>query len=165
MDSIRQRFLQAEQDFLLAAHSDTQVLVEFADRWDALQADWEACLGEVDTCTQQLANEVVARIGELAVDFHDSESRNRSLENELIDSLEDVFASLSLEDCTAAGEGPIPDKSSETAESFSPASSVASPAQWLLHNLHNPYPLPHIRFSTGQSASSKHTKEDRKSVV
>lgn len=159
MDSIRQRFLQAEQDFLLAAHSDTQALVEFADSWDALQVDWESCLSKADTCTLQLVNGVAARIGELAVDFHDSESRNCSLKDDLIDSLEDVFASLSLEDCAITTEGPVPDKSNETAESSSPTSGIVSPAQWLLHNLHNPYPLSHVRFSTGQFASSKQTKD------
>ncbi|KAF9654224.1 hypothetical protein BDM02DRAFT_3182051 [Thelephora ganbajun] len=159
MDFIRQRFLQAEQDFLLAARSDTRALAEFADRWETLRADWESCLREADACTQQLVNGVVTRIEELAVYFHDSESRNRSLEDDLIGSLEDVFASLALEDCTIAGEGLITDEPSEAAEPSSPDSSAASPAQWLLHNLHNPYPLPHVPFTIGRSASSKYTKD------
>ena len=133
MDSIRQRFLQAEDEFLSAARSGDK-LTEFADRWEGLQSDWESCFHEADYTTRQLADGVTAKIEKLAEDFFTFETHTVSLKDDLLNSLEDVFASLSLEE-------------------------KPSPSQWLLRNLHNPYPLPHVRFSTDKTASSKNKKE------
>ena len=158
MDSIRQRFLQAEKDFLLAARSDDQLLADFAERWQELGSDWESCLPEADHDTRQLVDGVVAKIEELADDFYLFQSHTQSLKDDLLDSLEDVFASLTLE------ENPTtqPNLTSNTATAvttFPTEHDTISPAQWLLRNLHNPYPLPHVQFSTGRSTSSKHTKD------
>lgn len=133
MDSIHQRFLQAEDEFLSAARSGGE-LTEFADRWEALQSDWESCFHEADYATRQLVDRVATKIEKLAGDFFTFETHTVSLKHDLLNSLEDVFASLSLEEKPA-------------------------PSQWLLRNLHNPYPLPHFRFSTGKTAGSKNMKE------
>lgn len=155
MDSIHQRFLQAEQDFLSSARSGDK-LTDFADRWEALQSDWESCSHEADDGTQRLVDGIVAKIEELATDFYVFESRSLSLEDDLFSNLEDVFASLTLEDpATQAATNEVV----KDVESPLPCYSVTSPSQWLLQNLHNPYPLPHVQFSMGQTMGSKHIKD------
>jgi len=157
MNSIRQRFLQAEDDFLSTLRLDNKHLVHFAERWQTLWSDWESCLPEADHDTRELVDEVVAKIEELAGDLYLLESRTVDLKDDLLNSLEDVFASLTLEDNVVAQ--PDPPLAAATAIISSPMQrDTISPPQWLLHNLHNPYPLPHIQFSTGRFASSKHTK-------
>jgi len=133
MDTIRQRFLQAEDDFLSAARSGDK-LTEFADRWETLQSDWESCFHEADSATRQLVDGVAAKVERLAGDFFTFETRTVSLKDDLLSSLEDVFASLTLEE-------------------------NSDPSKWLLRNLHNPYPLPHVRFSTSRTAGSKSIKD------
>jgi len=159
MDSIHQRFLQAEQDFLSALRSeDDQFLVDFAERWETLQSDWESCLHKADRVTQQLVHRVAAKVGELTGDFYVFHSHRLSLENDLLTGLEDVFASLTLEDCATSTDS-VPNSTPHLPESLSRDHNVVSPAQWLLRNLHNPYPLPRIRFSTNRVLGSKHTKD------
>lgn len=154
MDTIQQRFLQAEEDFLLAAQSGVQPLSDFAERWQTLQSDWECCIHDADHSTQQLANGVAAKIRMFAGDLLTFESRALSLEDDLLNSIEDAFASLSLEDPIDPQTIPVPE--------YPPRVSGPSPpdsAEWLLLNLHNPYPLPHLRFSGGRTAGSKHMKD------
>ena len=159
MDSTRQRFLQAEQDFLSALRSeDDQSLVDFAERWETLQSDWESCLHKADSVTQQLVHRVAAKVGELTGDFYIFHSHRLSLENDLLTGLEDVFASLTLEDCATSTDS-VPNNTLHPLESLSQDHTIVSPAQWLLRNLHNPYPLPHTRFSTNRVLGSKNLKD------
>jgi len=156
MDSIRKRFLQAEQDFILAARSNDRALSDFAERWQKLQCDWESCRHEADPNTQRLAHGVAAGIEGLAGDFYAFESRTMSLKDDLLDSLEGAFSSLTLEDSVA----PQTDsESDEPTTTPSPDHGIISPSQWLLRNLHNPYPLPRMWFSTHLVAGSKHMKD------
>lgn len=157
MDTIRQRFLQAEQEFALAARSDGQLLADFAERWQTLQSDWEPLRVEADCNTRQLVDSVATRIEELSRDIYLVESRAMSLEDDLLSSLQDVFASLTLEDCVAVHANPVPET---TIAAQSPPSDhhAISPSQWLLRNLHNPYPLPHIQFSK-RTPGSKYVKD------
>ena len=155
MDSIRHRFLQAEEDFLSAAQLGDQALADFAERWQTLQSDWESCLHETDDSTRRLANGVASKIEVLAGDFFTFESRSISLEDDLLNGIEDALASLTLEDSVHL---PTP-SASKLSESPRSDPGAASPSEWLLHNLHNPYPLPHTQFSTGYLAGSKHIKD------
>lgn len=157
MDTICQRFIHAEQDFLLAAQSDDQLLADFAECWQTLQSDWEDLRPKADSNTRQLVDTVAKRIEELAGDLYLVKSRTISLEDDLLSGLEEVFTSLSLEDRVV-----IPTESvSETTipgQSPSPVHDPISPSQWLLGNLHNPYPLPHIQFME-RTAGSKYVKD------
>lgn len=156
MDTICQRFLQAEQDFVLAAQSDDQLL-DFAEHWQTLQSDWEPLRPGADPTTRRLVDAVATRVEELSGDIYLVKSRTQSLKDDLLSSLEDVFASLTLEDSVAVHAGPITEVAMAT-QSPPPDHQAVSPSQWLLRNLHNPYPLPHVRFSK-RTADSKHTKE------
>jgi len=158
MNLIRQRFLQAEDEFLLASHLDNKHLADFAERWQALWSDWESCLHEADDDTRQLVDEVVVKIEELANDFYSFESQTLSLKDDLLNGLEDVFASLTLEENAVAQPDRVPDVATILKIS-SPEHDTTPPAQWLLHNLHNPYPFPHVRFFKGRTTSSKHIKD------
>ena len=155
METIRQRFLQAEQDFLYAVGVDNQLLVDFAERWEALQSDWESSLHFADEATQQFVGEIAARVGELTGDFCAFRSQRLSLEGDLLGSIEDLFSSLTLDDQTAGGSAPDVWKPSQ----HSSSDCDTSASQWLLRNLHNPYPLPHVSFTSNQSAGSKHMKD------
>lgn len=158
MDSIRQRFLQAENDFLSAPHLDGDRLADFAERWQTLWSDWESCLHEADHDTRQLIDAVVAKIEGLAGDFYHFESQAQSLRDDLLNSLEDVFASLTLEETPISHPDPVSNIAAAATASSMERDTI-SPSQWLLSNLHNPYPLPHVRFSAGRTAGSKHTKD------
>lgn len=155
MDTICQRFLQAEQDFLLAAQSDDQLLADFAERWQTLQSDWEPLRLKVDSNTRQLVEAVATRTEELASDLYLVKSRTLSLEDDLLSGLEDVFASLTLEDSVIVHTDSV---TGTTATQSSPNHDAISTSQWLLRNLHNPYPLPHVQFSK-RIFSSKPIKE------
>lgn len=156
MDSIRQRFLQADQDFLFAVHSnDDQLLADFAACWQILQYDWDSYSQNADPETQRLADSVAARVEGLAADIYAFESHRLSLEDDLLNGLEDVFASLTLNDDAIAPSDPTADLHRGTTT----RDDTVCPAQWLLRNLHNPYPLPHVQFSTSRIAGSKHTKD------
>ena len=157
MDSIRERFLQAEDDFISSAHSHIR-LADFAERWQTLQSDWDSLLHQADQGTRQIVDEVAARIEELTEDICIFQSRRFSLENDLLESLEDVFAALTLEDDVAVLVDPVSNGGSKSVGSPQLEHETVSPAQWLLRNLHNPYPLPNVRFSSMPSGS-KCTKD------
>ena len=154
MDTICERFLQAERDFIVAARSNGSFLMDFAERWEALQSEWGSCLHEADHTTQQLVDGVAARIERLAEDLSMVRSHSMSLEEDLLHSLEEVFASLTLEDVVDCA-GPA----STEVSSFVGSRCADLPAEWLLRNLHNPYPPPHTRFSPDPTAGSKHMKD------
>ena len=138
-----------------AVYSGDKV-TEFADHWETLQSDWESCLHGADHATRRLVDEIAARIEGLAGDFMTFESLSLSLGDDLINGIEDAFASLTLEDVHGdldSGE-PV-----EAPGSPQPSHEAIPPSHWLLRNLHNPYPLPHVRFTTGQTGGSKHTKD------
>ena len=158
MDSIRQRFLQAEDDFLSIPPLDNKHLSDFAERWQTLRSDWESCLHGANRETQRLVGEVAGRIEELASDFYLLESQTLSLEDNLLSGIEDVFSSLTLEEKPVIQLEPV---SGATAVIKTPSTGhdAISPTQWLLRNLHNPYPPPHVQFSKGRSANCKHTKD------
>ena len=158
MDSICQKFLQAERDFLLAARSDSQLLVDFAERWQTLHSEWESHSKQADHSTQELVNGIVANVEELAGDIYVVESYSLSLEDDLLNGLEDALALLTLDDPVVVRADPAADKRIETCEPSSPNFTI-SPAEWLLRNLHNPYPLPHVQFSTHRNASLKHARD------
>ena len=158
MDSICQRFLQAEDDFLLALHLDSQHLSAFAERWETLCADWESHLRKADHETRRLVDGVVGKIEELASDLHLVKSQTLSLEDDLLNGLEDVFASLTLEDKIVTQLNPVPGPTA-LPTTCSKERDAISPTQWLLRNLHNPYPPPHVQFSEGLNANCKHTKD------
>jgi len=156
MDSIRERFLQAEQDFIVAARSNSSLLADFSERWQALHSEWDSCLHEADHGTQQLVDGVATRIERLAGDLYVVRSHSMSLEEDLLHGLEDVFASLTLEDAVnsvglVSTEVPPPARAGSRC--------TVSPAEWLLRNLHNPYPPLHTRFSVDPPVGSKHVKD------
>jgi hypothetical protein len=157
MHSIRQRFLQAWDDFLLVLYLDNEDLSVFAERWKTLWSDWESSHHEADHGTRQLVDEVAGRIEEFANDFYLIKSRTLSLEDDLLNGLEDVFASLTLEERTVAQLDPAFDSVTAVTTASAECDAI-SPSQWLLRNLHNPYPAHHVQFSKGRSANCKHVK-------
>jgi len=154
MHAILQKFYQAEEDFLTAASTDNQLLVDFAERWQTLQSDWESCVHEVDHDTQQVVARIVAKVQELAGDIYTVESQTMSLKDDLLAGIEDIFMSLSLEDNLQSDP-----ESGDANNSPSRDHCAVSPAEWLLNNLHNPYPPPHIHFCNGQASGSKFAKD------
>ena len=149
MNTLHEKFLQAEQDFIVAARSNDSLLVEFAERWQALRSEWDSHLHEADRDAQQPVDGVTERIERLAGDLYVVRSHYVSLEEDLMSGLEDVFASLTLVDAVDC-PGPA------SSEISPPAGSRCgvSPAEWLLQNLHNPYPLPLTRFSSHSTVGS-----------
>lgn len=158
MNSVCQKFLQAERDFLLAARSDSHLLVDFAERWQDLHSEWESHSKQADRSTQELVNGIVANVEELAADIYVVESHSLSLEDDLLSGLEDALAFLTLDDPVVARADPVSDEHIKSGEPSSPNPTI-SPAEWLLRNLHNPYPLPHVQFSTHRNAGSKHARD------
>ena len=153
MHPILQKFIQAEEGFLTAASTDNQALADFTENWQTLQSDWESYVHEADHGTQQLVAKIVAKVQELAGDVYLVESLTMSLKDGLLTGIEDMFMSLSLEDDVQKDQ-----KSSDAVDTALGDHRVVSPAQWLLQNLHNPYPLPHVHFSSTPSGS-KCTKD------
>ncbi|KZT75017.1 hypothetical protein DAEQUDRAFT_807288 [Daedalea quercina L-15889] len=99
MDTIRERLLSTENDFLFALDAGDAGLEAFGERWHALQEDIDAAVAShaLDDHTKALAVLVASRVESFALSFEDVLYATASVEAHMESELEDVFSQLALD--------------------------------------------------------------------
>lgn len=163
-ENIHQRLVQAEDLFLsaLSATESSTALLTFDRTWSILQADIDSALASnmLVEETIVLAHTVASRITIVATGFHDMQVETEALTASLLEELHGVFARLDLnQDLPASptrGMDVQPDCPSRAKQGAylgmpTPPTTFRYPAyfkascNWLLANLHNPYPSSAVR--------------------
>ncbi|KAF8140602.1 C-terminal domain of homeodomain 1-domain-containing protein [Boletus edulis] len=166
-DDLIQRLLFAENDFFTALESGSQMLASYNEAWSALpDALYTASkTGKVGKETFYLAHSVASRIANLANCFLDirrgEESSTTSLQRDC-DAMLHQMAALDLN----TNPKPLqPDNSNDARCSRSHPSTTISNAeglpppflvtarQWLLENVHNPYPSKEVKARMAATSS------------
>ncbi|KAF5385402.1 hypothetical protein D9615_001304 [Tricholomella constricta] len=158
--SIDERLSLAEENFLLAAAEGGPSLEVFHDNWLALLQDIDHAIRTASIKDETLAqadavSSGIAVFTEQIMDFNSSADAVKH-------DLEDVFAQFDIND-SARVESPAraisedlpghPELPTVTLHSSHP--SYIEPAyQWLLNNLHNPYPSRAIRIDIAREVGS-----------
>ena len=161
-DDLIQRLLSAESDFLAAFESGSQMLAESNQIWSSLPDALHTAskTGSVSKETLYLAHCVAARIANLANCFlnirRGEQSSTTSLQRDC-DAMLHQMAALDLNaspdnrnDARCSRSHPI--ASAPNAECSSP-SFLAAAYQWLLDNLHNPYPTTEVKARIAATSS------------
>jgi hypothetical protein len=150
---IQQRFLQAEDALIdsISRDDSSESLVLFKSSWNSLHADFSCCLsaGKLSDDTISLANSVASRIGVITNCFFDlHKTHEESMNLFLVDlgNILDGFNRLSIS----------PPSMPTTQGAQSPESSLPpfiEPAyNWLLANIHNPYPSSDTKANIASSS-------------
>ncbi|EIN13979.1 hypothetical protein PUNSTDRAFT_140386 [Punctularia strigosozonata HHB-11173 SS5] len=134
---IRERLLSAEQQLLNAVTSGGTSLLDFHVTWDALSVDVERAVesNSLDEQMRSIANSVTSRVSILVEHFLKLNSSSSSFQSSFLDTVEHILNSTDI----------IPNDKDESSSDFEPeicaTMSYVEPAyQWLIANIHNPYP-------------------------
>ncbi|KAG5640228.1 hypothetical protein DXG03_009767 [Asterophora parasitica] len=160
MASIDERLSLVEDNFLLAAVEGGPSLVAFHDNWLVLLEDIDhaARTANITEETLTTADVVSSRIAFLTDQIMDFKSSSDALK----DDLEDVFAQFDINDNSRVASSSravsenipsLPELPNYTTNSSHP--SYIEPAyQWLLNNIHNPYPSKEARIAIAREVNS-----------
>nr|WDY60843.1 HD MAT HD1 protein [Suillus weaverae] len=148
---IRQRFQQAEHDLIDSISRDADSLMLFKLSWNSLHADFSRCVsaGELSDDTISLVNIVASRVAVIANCFFDLHKTHDDLRKQHLDGLGRI-----LDDLHRVSISPPSMPTAQNAQS--PESSLPpfiEPAyNWLLANIHNPYPSSDTKASIVRSS-------------
>lgn len=100
MLSLRERLLVAEHDFLVAVSAGTDAIDNFGSQWDLILEELNVAMqsSDADADILRLAADVSFRIEICASTFQDVLGAAESIETNMEDELQAVFAELSLND-------------------------------------------------------------------
>ncbi|KAI5981793.1 C-terminal domain of homeodomain 1-domain-containing protein [Pisolithus orientalis] len=141
---IRQRLIDAEGGLLLAL-SDERRLLPFHSTWAKLQEDIAGmkCQGELTEETLMLAHVVASRISMIAQCCLEMQQEQKLLMAELASGVEDILNGLDDVSITSVSQ--------QSEERFVPFIETAY--NWLLQNIHNPYPSTQFKASVAKTCS------------
>ncbi|KAG1783502.1 homeodomain protein 1 [Suillus placidus] len=148
---IRQRFQQAEDALIDSIPRGDDSLMAFKSSWNSLYVDFSRGLsaGELSNDTISLANLVASRIGIMTNCFFDFHKKREESTIQFLDSLGSV-----LDDLRRVTISPPPMPTAPNSQS--PESSLPpfiEPAyNWLLANIHNPYPSSDTKANIASSS-------------
>ena len=150
MDSlVVQRLEQAEGDLLSAVLSNNGAALEqYFQDWSQLSIDIESAIvsSQLQDATVQLARTVTSRVYLLSGAMLSFQEEVDSLTAELEKGLNDLFASMSLNEQSTDS----PCTSTPRLTSLPP---YVKPAYaWLMKNLHNPYPPKHVKATVSRES-------------
>ena len=162
MNNLTQRLLSAEIDFLTALESGSQMLASYNQRWSALLDALQTAskTGSVGDETLHLAHAVASRIASVASCFLDIKREEESFTTSLkkdCDAIVHQMAALDLNAGPDSRNGTRcsrlhPTTLAANAECSSPLFLTAA-HQWLLDNLHNPYPTTEVKARIAAASS------------
>ena len=157
-DSLHSKLLQMEEHLLTSIARGPESVQEFERSWSAVQAMVESSFkgGLIDEETLVLAQQVVSRVEVIAQVFLDHHEESDNLAKSLQQDLEGILADLTLDDVffgqlhchfdmTLLNQI-LDDKPQNSRRSMSVTTLPTRPPyleiayQWLLANMHNPYP-------------------------
>nr|AGS09220.1 a1 homeodomain mating type protein [Heterobasidion occidentale] len=156
--TIQRRLLRAEENLLDGVAKGPQALKSFYESWVSLGHDTECaiCNHSLESSTYSLVKAVSARVEVLAEEFLGMHSDTESLTDDLMSELSETFTQFGL------SEDPSiqvtldyqhhPKKMQSFTDLATPRPSCyASAYDWLLDNLHNPYPSPDVKSQLAQA--------------
>ncbi|KAF9225447.1 hypothetical protein BS17DRAFT_879469 [Gyrodon lividus] len=153
-DSIRDRFILADTDLLFAIEHGEKSLETYHSTWAALQSDFTHALnsGIISDATVALAHTAAARVVAVTTCFMDMTSKQQALTSHFLSDLDRVMEELDhvyISDDHVArrstnGTPLCPEDSSPT--------FAALAYDFLLQNIHNPYPTSDTKQSIARAA-------------
>jgi hypothetical protein len=166
-DDLIQRLLLAETDFLDALQTGPETLVSYQQTLSALLGVLSSArkTGSVGNETLYLAHSVASRIENLASCFLDIKRGEESYTTSLQRDCDAMLHQMAALDLNANSKSLQPDNRNDThcarsysstpipnAESSSPP-FLTSAHQWLVDNLHNPYPTSEVKARIAAASS------------
>nr|AGS09286.1 a1 homeodomain mating type protein [Heterobasidion annosum] len=154
---LRRRLLRAEQQFLDAVVEGPQALKSFYDSWTSLGHEIEYAVRHrtLGPDIYSVVEVVSASIQILATEFLDTHFQMQSLTDDFMSELGDTLSRFGLSEDPSLPVISDDQNHSEKTQSFTLAtphpSSYASAYEWLLDNLHNPYPSPDVKSQLAQA--------------
>lgn len=162
--SLRRRLLDAEEKFLavLPGRNDN-TLETFEREWDALCLDFEKALegGAVDDDLWKLAQSIFARVAIVGDDLARLHLQATEKTTAVMSEIEDLLSHMSIEDIVEpaplsqpvsvsrhSSRTPVGDR----LPSSSLPSCIPQAYEWILENLHNPYPPKPLKSSMASQA-------------
>nr|AGS09268.1 a1 homeodomain mating type protein [Heterobasidion annosum] len=156
--TIQRRLLRTEHNLLDAvARGNPQALKSFYESWASLGRDIEYASRSrnLGSDTHSLVKVVTARIGVLAEAFLDTYLHVDSLTDDLMSELSDTLTQFGLSEDPSIPVTPDhrhhPKKIQLLTDFATRPPSYASAYDWLLDNLHNPYPSPDVKTQLAQA--------------
>ncbi|PSS05436.1 hypothetical protein PHLCEN_2v3816 [Hermanssonia centrifuga] len=163
--TIRQRFLRAESDYLelRASGLDASALTRFSVQWTILHDDFEDAFrsGLLDDSDIDVAYAVASRVAALGESLSQLENDLGDMTADYLSQVEAALAQLSLADVSSSPpDPPLPKALVSLGSLASPLRPqtyshpyVAPLYAWLVHNLHNPYPCSSVKNSLAKQVS------------
>nr|AGS09391.1 a1 homeodomain mating type protein [Heterobasidion abietinum] len=155
---LRRRLLRAEQHLLDAVVEGPQALKSFYDSWTSLGHDIEYAARHHTLGPEiySMVEVVSARIQILATEFLDTHLQMHSLTDDFMSELGDTLSRFGLSEDPSLPMISDDRYHSKKTQSFTDLtttrpSSSASAYDWLLDNLHNPYPSPDVKSQLAQA--------------
>ncbi|KAF8445585.1 C-terminal domain of homeodomain 1-domain-containing protein [Boletus edulis BED1] len=166
-DDLSQRLHFAESDFLIALGSGTTMLASYYQTWSALPDALHTAskTGNVGKETFSLAHSVASRIANLASCFLDIRRGEESSTTSLQRDCDAMLHRMAVLDLNTNPKPLQPDNSNDACCSRSHPSTTISHAeglpppflvaarQWLLENVHNPYPSAEVKAQMAATSS------------
>nr|AGS09338.1 a1 homeodomain mating type protein [Heterobasidion parviporum] len=155
--TIQRQLLRVEQNMLDGVAMGPQALKSFYESWASLGRDIECAIRNrsLGSGTYSLVKVVSARVEVLAEAFLGMHSDTDSLADDLMSELSDTLTQFGLSEDPSipvtSDHQHHPKKMQLLTDLATPRpSSYASAYDWLLDNLHNPYPSPDVKSQLAQ---------------
>lgn len=155
---LSRRLLLAESHFLTALESGTEMLSSYHQTWSALSDALSAATetGGVGNDKFPLVNFIASRISNLASCFLDIKREEELSTSQLQSDCDDMFRQMDALGLNAQPNSPpSPDIRTSTLNMESSAQILTPAYQWLLDNLHNPYPTAEVKARIAAASSSQ----------
>nr|AGS09190.1 a1 homeodomain mating type protein [Heterobasidion irregulare] len=156
--SLRRRLLHVEQHLLDAVVEGPQALKSFYDSWTSLGHEIEYAVRHriLGPDTYSMVKVVSARVQILATGFLDTHLHMHSITDDFMSELGDTLSRFGLSEDPSlpmiSHDRHHPKKTQSFTDLATPRPpSYASAYDWLLDNLHNPYPSPDVKSQLAQA--------------
>nr|ADN97172.1 A1 mating-type protein [Phanerodontia chrysosporium] len=163
--SLERRLIDAEDEFLSARNATA--VAAFEQKWEILCQDFRHALdaGNVDDDLDRIAQSVFLRIAILGESLAMAQEEADRIQTAAMTEIEDLLAQMTLGDIvqplTGVSERATSRHTPVTQNQTSPAlipTFLALPYDWILRNVHNPYPTASLKSAMAREAGvSLHT--------
>nr|AGS09304.1 a1 homeodomain mating type protein [Heterobasidion parviporum] len=155
--TLRRRLFRAEKSLLDAVEEGPQALKSFYESWISLGRDIEYAIRHhtLKSDTPSIVRVVSSRVQVLADAFLDAHLQSHSLTDDWMSELGDTLSRFGLSEDSPIRVIPDHQHRLKKTPLFSDPTTPHSPSfasvyDWLLDNLHNPYPSPDVKSQLAQ---------------
>uniref|UniRef100_S5RTG8 A1 homeodomain mating type protein n=1 Tax=Heterobasidion irregulare TaxID=984962 RepID=S5RTG8_9AGAM len=156
--TLRRRLFRAEKSLLYAVEEGPQALKSFYESWTSLGRDIEYAIRHhtLKSDTLSIVKVVSSRVQVLADAFLDAHLQSHSLTDDLMSELGDTLSRFGLSEDSPIRVIPDHQHRLKKTPLFSDPTtphlpSFASAYDWLLDNVHNPYPSPDVKLQLAET--------------